>query len=167
MHFTVIGLNGDKLNVCWSKCQPCNESVTYPRCTLLLLGKRPKVADRVTSWEICSTLFFAFEWKGSRTAVSVSCSYGSECKRFLEISNNIWSYQKTQCSSNTNWTAAECGRLKLTMQYLGDWVNSITQLIFKAHLKMIFCCSFTTAHIATVAIFCPTALNSVLQTPSA
>lgn len=75
-------------------------------------------------------------------------------------------YRKTQCSSNTNWIAAECGRLKLTMQYLGDWVNSTTQLIFKAHLKMIFCCSFTTAHIAPVAIFCPAALNSVLQTPS-
>lgn len=78
-------------------------------------------------------------------------------------------YQKTQCSSNTNWTAVERRRLKLTMQLLGDLererVNSTTQLIFKAHLKMIFCCSFATGRIAPVAIFCPAALNSVLQPP--
>lgn len=122
MHFKVIGLNGDKLNVCWSKCQPCNEPVTCPGCTPLSLGKRPMVADRVTSWEICSTLVSAFEWKGSRTACHVHMAHNVRGCWRSQITSEVQFgvYRKTQCSSNTNWTAAECGRLELTMQYLGD-----------------------------------------------
>lgn len=75
-------------------------------------------------------------------------------------------HQKTQCSSHTNWTAVKCQRWKLTMQQLADCVNTAAQLILRAPLKMILCCAFTTASMASVAIFCLAALNSDLQPPS-
>lgn len=75
-------------------------------------------------------------------------------------------HQKTQCSSHTNWTAVKCQRWKLTMQQLADCVNTAAQFILRAPLKMILCCAFTTASMASVAIFCLAALNSDLQPPS-
>ncbi len=113
----------------------------------------------------------AFEWIGSRTVTEdVSRTYGSERNWMLELSNNIWSAiwspSKNPMLIKYQLDSSEMPTLELTMQQLGDWVNGTAQLIFKAPLKMIFCCSFATTRMPPVAIFCLAALNSDLQPPS-
>lgn len=123
--------------------------------------------------KISSTFFpvSAFEWIGSRTVIEdVSRTYGSERNWMLELSNNIWSAIWSPSKNPTlikyQLDSSEMPTLELTMQQLGDWVNGTAQLIFRAPLKMIFCCSFATTRMAPVAIFCLAALNSDLQPPS-
>lgn len=121
VHFKVNGLNGDKLNVCLSKCQPCNEPVT---CPLLSLGK--------DQWWLTesplgrSVLHYFLLLNGKAPGQQLVCHVHMAqnvrgCWR-SQITSEVQFgvYRKTQCSSNTNWIAAECGPLKLTMQYLGD-----------------------------------------------
>lgn len=87
---------------------------------------------------------------------------GSACNWLHQISNNI--RRAILNPSHTPMPVSLDSRYKFSHPAVEPQRSK--QLIFKAHLKMIFCFSFSAACIGPVAIFCLTAPNSAMLSPN-